>query len=110
MNLLASSQKKRGSSAEEAVDLLREKAHKLESAEDLSPLLDRIGESRIVMLGEASHGTHEYYTWRSLISRRLILEKNFNFIAVEGDWPDVYSLNRYIKNYTTEGGTAMDII
>jgi len=51
------------------------------------------------MLGEATHGTHEYYTWRTAISKRLIEEKDFNFIAVEGDWPDCYRLNRYIKGY-----------
>jgi erythromycin esterase-like protein len=54
----------------------------------LQPLFDRIGDARIVMLGEASHGTHEYYTWRTHISKRLVEEKGFNFIAVEGDWRD----------------------
>jgi erythromycin esterase len=71
---------------------------------DLDPLLELIGEARYVLLGEASHGTHEYYTWRTHISKRLIAEKGFNFIAVEGDWPDCYRLNRYIKGYD-EGGT-----
>lgn len=70
---------------------------------DLQPLFDRIGDARIVMLGEASHGTHEYYTWRSYISQKLIEEKGFNFIAVEGDWPDCYRLNRYIKGYPESG-------
>lgn len=66
---------------------------------DLDPLLERIGDARCVMLGEATHGTHEYYTWRTAISKRLIAEKGFNFIAVEGDWPDCYRLNRWIKGY-----------
>lgn len=71
----------------------------LHSSKDLDPLLERVGDSKIVMLGEASHGTHEYYTWRSAITRRLIKEKGFNLIAVEGDWPDCYRLNRYIRGY-----------
>ncbi|HEX2773116.1 MAG TPA: erythromycin esterase family protein [Micromonosporaceae bacterium] len=55
---------------------------------DLDVLLDRVGDARVVMLGEATHGTHEFYTWRAAISRRLIEEKGFSFVAVEGDWPD----------------------
>ena len=65
--------------------------------EDLDPLLERIGDARYVLLGEASHGTHEYYLWRARISRRLIEEKGFRFIAVEGDWPDCYRVNRFIR-------------
>ena len=58
---------------------------------DLDPLLDRIGDARVVLLGEAPHGTHEFYTWRDRITRRLITEKGFGFMAVEGDWPDCSS-------------------
>lgn len=64
--------------------------------EDL--LVKEVGEAQVVMLGEASHGTKEYYLWRNRISMRLLEEKNFNFIAVEGDWPDCYQINKYIKN------------
>jgi erythromycin esterase len=78
---------------------IKKQAHPLEEPADLDPLLQRIGDARIVMLGEASHGTHEYYTWRSHITKRLIAEKGFNFIVVEGDWPDCYHLNRYIKGH-----------
>jgi erythromycin esterase-like protein len=85
-----------------AANLLRERSRPLQSPTDLDPLLERIGDARVVMLGEASHGTHEYYTWRSHISRRLITEKGFSFIAVEGDWPDCYQLNQYIKGATQE--------
>ena len=66
----------------------------LTDAKSLDPLLERIGEARIVMLGEASHGTHEYYAWRAAISKRLIEEKGFGFIAVEGDWPDCMAVTR----------------
>lgn len=85
---------------DKAASYLQDKSHPLHGVADLNPLMERIGDARIVMLGEASHGTHEYYTWRSHISKRLIQEKGFNFIAVEGDWPDCYKVNRYIKNYT----------
>ena len=73
--------------------------HKLQTSADLDPLIDRIGDSKYVLLGEASHGMHEYYTWRAQISKRLIEEKGFSFIAVEGDWPDCYKINRWIKDY-----------
>jgi erythromycin esterase-like protein len=68
----------------------------LEEMGDLDPLMERIGDARYVLLGEASHGTHEYYFWRARISRRLIEEKDFRFIAVEGDWPDCFRVNRFI--------------
>jgi erythromycin esterase len=69
----------------------------LGDAADLDPLLERIGDAHYVLLGEASHGTHEYYLWRARMSRRLIEEKGFRFIAVEGDWPDCYRVNRYVQ-------------
>ncbi|TBW28495.1 erythromycin esterase family protein [Gramella sp. KN1008] len=72
--------------------------HPLHSKNDLDPLLERIGDAQYVLLGEASHGTHEYYTWRAQISKRLIEEKGFSFIAVEGDWPDCFKINKWIKN------------
>jgi erythromycin esterase len=89
---------------------LADVSHKLTDAKDLDPLLNAIGDARIVMLGEASHGTHEYYTWRMQLSRRLMEEKGFNFISVEGDWPDCYGINRYVKNYPDSGSTAEEVI
>jgi erythromycin esterase-like protein len=68
----------------------------LREARDLDSLLGRIGDARYVLLGEASHGTHEYYQWRARNSRRLIEEKDFRFIAVEGDWPDCFRVNWFI--------------
>ena len=83
----------------EIVALLNKAATPLESTADLDPLIDYIGDSKYVLLGEASHGTHEYYTWRAKITQRLNKEKGFSFVAVEGDWPDCYRLNRYAKGY-----------
>ena len=82
----------------------------LENADDLDPLLDRIGDSKYVLLGEASHGTHEYYTWRAEISKRLIKEKGFSFVAVEGDWPDCYKINRWIKDLPNSGDSIEEVL
>lgn len=71
----------------------------LSTSKDLDGLMSQIGDSQYVLLGEASHGTHEYYTWRAAITKRLIEEKGFSVIAVEGDWPDCYKINRYIKRF-----------
>src|SRR5258708_5226881 len=89
---------------------IRSLARPLRAAGDLDPLLDRIGTARFVLLGEASHGTAEYYTWRTEISRRLIAEKGFSFIAVEGDWPDCYQVNRYIKGLPNSGDNAREVL
>lgn len=96
-------------SEREAIALLKKHAVHLNDTNDLDALMDLIGDARIVMLGEASHGTHEYYTWRSGISKRLIREKGFNFIAVEGDWPDCYRINRYIKHYKDAHQNAVEV-
>ena len=84
--------------------------HRLTKAKDLDALLDDIGNRKVVMLGEASHGTHEFYTWRTAISKRLIEEKGFSFIAVEGDWPDCYRINRYVKAYADASGDALSVM
>lgn len=82
----------------------------LKTAQDLTPLIEDIRDANVVMLGEASHGTHEYYTWRTEISKRLIQEKGFSFIAVEGDWPDCYKINRFVKGYKDAGDNIRDVL
>jgi erythromycin esterase-like protein len=77
---------------------------------DLDALLEQIGDARYVLLGEASHGTSEYYEWRAAISQRLIREKGFSFIAVEGDWPDCYRVNRYVKGFLDGGSDAREVL
>lgn len=72
--------------------------------------MNRIGDAHFVLLGEASHGTHEYYTWRTAITKKLIEEKGFNIIAVEGDWPDCYKLNRFIKGFDHQDKDVSDIL
>ena len=69
---------------------------------DISPLLDRIGDSKIVLLGESTHGTAEFYEMRARITRELIEQKEFTIVALEADWPDGEMLDRYIKGITTD--------
>jgi erythromycin esterase-like protein len=71
------------------------------AATDYDALLELIGDARFVLLGEATHGTHEFYEQRALITQRLITEKGFTAVAVEADWPDAYRVNRYVR---AEGG------
>jgi erythromycin esterase-like protein len=78
-------------------DSVRSLARQLRDPADLDPLLERIGDARVVAVGEASHGTHEYYAWRAALTRRLIEERGFSFVAVEGDWPDCYRVNRSVR-------------
>lgn len=73
-------------------------------------MFKQIEGKHLVMLGEASHGTHEYYTWRTSISKKLIQDEGFNFIAVEGDWPDCYLINRYVKGYRDAGENITDVL
>src|SRR5438552_16495723 len=80
--------------------------HKLEKPIDLDPLFVKTGKDNIryVLLGESSHGTSEFYSWRTEITKRLIAEQKFSFIAVEGDWPDCYNVNRYVKGMSKSEG------
>ena len=84
--------------------------HTLADSTSLTSLIDDLDDRVIVMLGEASHGTHEYYTWRTALSKRLITEKGFRFIAVEGDWPDCYRINRYVKGSKDAGDDIRSIL
>lgn len=90
---------------------IRAAARPLEAPEDLDGLLDRIADARYVLLGEASHGTAEYYRWRAVITRRLIAERSFGLVAVEGDWPDCWRLNRWVKGAPdAPAGTPREVL
>lgn len=65
--------------------------------ESMPELIEKIGDAQIVLLGEASHGTHEFYAIRAQISKELIEKKGFTAIAIEGDWPDAYKVHRFIQ-------------
>ena len=68
-----------------------------EATPNYDRLIERIGDARLVLIGEASHGTHEFYRDRALITQQLIADKGFNAVAVEADWPDAYRVNRYVR-------------
>jgi erythromycin esterase-like protein len=68
--------------------------------EEYDELLAEIGDARIVLIGEASHGTHDFYRERARITRRLIEEKRFAAVAVEGDWPDAFRVHRYVTGHS----------
>jgi erythromycin esterase-like protein len=76
---------------------LREAARPILDADPHDGLIEAIGDVRVVMLGEASHGTHEFYAERARITQRLIVEKGFHAVAVEADWPDAYRVNRFVR-------------
>ncbi len=85
------------------IDAVRESAHPLkDSPQDYDPLMDLIGDSRFVLIGEASHGTHEFYRERAEITKRLIQEKGFTAVAIEADWPDAYRINRYVRGISDD--------
>ena len=95
------------STLEEAV---KKFALPFKSNNDLTPLIDAIGDAKIVLLGEASHGTSEFYTVRAELSKRLIEEKGFSIIAVEGDWPSSQHVNRYIKGYGDDRKNTREVL
>src|ERR1700716_3702756 len=81
-----------------ATDDLGRLAHAFRgAATDYRPLLDLVGDASFVLLGEGSHGTHDFYHERAEITKRLITEKGFSAVAVEADWPDAYRVNRYVR-------------
>lgn len=100
---------RRGRAAGVAGDVLGA-ALPLEYADDLDPLLDRIGDARCVLIGAASHGTHEYCAWRAALTRRLVGERGFAFVAVEGDWPDGRRVGRSVALAPGAPGDPRDVL
>jgi len=81
-----------------SVEVVRQAAHPITgAASDYDPLLALVGDARFVLLGEQTHGTHEFYRERARITQRLITEKGFTAVAIEGDWPDAYRVNAYVR-------------
>src|SRR5512144_527935 len=93
-----------------ASQAVRGAAHPLVgAAEDYDPLLELVGDARFVLLGEASHGTHEFYRERAQITKRLIREKGFCAVAVEADWPDAYRVNHFARG-ASDDADAVDAL
>jgi erythromycin esterase-like protein len=91
------------STADSVAAALARAAHEITGApHDYDALLDVVGSRRFVLIGEASHGTHEFYRERARITRRLIDEHGFTVVAVEADWPDAYRANRYVMGLSDD--------
>src|SRR5437773_2008113 len=91
------------------VRLLQAAVHPLSGIKgDFDSLVDLAGDAVFVLLGEASHGTHDFYSTRTEITRRLIKEKGFQAVAVEADWPDAYRVDQYVRgsHFSRDRGTA----
>jgi erythromycin esterase-like protein/adenine/guanine phosphoribosyltransferase-like PRPP-binding protein len=85
------------------ISVIRRRAIELTGgAHDYDSLIAAVGDARVVMIGEATHGTHEFYQERAVVTRRLIEEKGFAGVAVEADWPDAYRVNRYVRGAGTD--------
>ena len=84
----------------DVTDAVRQYAKPLpapERADEFGAFFAHLGDARVVLLGEATHGTHEFYSARAAISREFIQHHGFNIVAVEADWPDAASLDRYVR-------------
>src|SRR5258705_719464 len=91
----------------DALEAIRHAALWFTPSEDgLSPLLDLIGDARLVLIGEATHGTEEFYRIRANLTSALIRTKQFNLVAAEADWPDAYRANRWGRQASRETGAA----
>src|SRR5438045_59754 len=88
-------------------EFVREIAQPLSGgAKEYDGLLQLIGDARVVLLGEASHGTHEFYFERAAITKRLVAEKNFTVLAIEADWPDASRVHRYLRGANADANSA----
>ena len=75
-------------------------------ARDYDSLLEIIGDARFVLIGEASHGTHEFYAERAAITRRLIEERGFGGVCIEGYWPDAYRVDCYVRGESDDADAS----
>ncbi|MFJ8246838.1 erythromycin esterase family protein [Peribacillus asahii] len=92
------------------IDEIKNYAVKFSSPTELQPLINAASRAKYVLLGEASHGTSEFYTIRTELTKQLIQEHQFSFVAVEGDWPACYEVNRYVKGLAPEYQSAEDVL
>jgi erythromycin esterase-like protein len=85
------------------VSVVKREARRYElTADGMSALLDGIGGAQLVLIGEATHGTHEFYRTRAELTKALIVQKHFNLVAVEADWPDAYRVNHWVRHASEE--------
>src|SRR5687767_1976846 len=102
MARLSWKQSENDASVKEAVDLVREHGEALPpiaDEQDFGAMFDRFADARVVLLGEATHGTAEFYRARAAITRRLIEQHGFSIVAVEADWPDAARVDAYARHF-----------
>ncbi len=92
------------------IEDIRNESIRFHSKQDLQAIIDEIGDRKVVLLGEASHGTSEFYTIRAELTKMLIKQKGFNVIGVEGDWPSCFQVNRFIKGYDQDYRSSRDVL
>src|SRR5258705_5046292 len=86
------------------ISTIRQKAVAFDGTSDVpDAVIDLVGDAQFVLIGEASHGTHEFYKFRAEITKRLIAESGFSAIAAEADFPDAYRVNRYVSGSGRDG-------
>ena len=103
MRSLRTRRETRGQLAEAAIAAAMHPVRR--AASDYDALLGSIGDARLVLIGEASHGTHEFYAERAAITKRLVLEKDFDAVCIEGDWPDAYRVGCWLKGQSDDGSS-----
>jgi len=94
----------------DAVAEIRAAARPLADPADLEPVVQAARERRVVCIGEASHGTHEFYVWRAELTRRLIEDDGLRFVAVEGDWPDCWRVDQWVRGQGDPDLRAVDVL
>jgi erythromycin esterase-like protein len=107
MGRLSWKQNENEASIKEAVDLVREQGEPLPPISDeqtFGAMFDRFADAKVVLLGEATHGTSEFYRARAAITRRLVEHHGFNIVAVEADWPDASRIDAYIRHRAVPAG------
>jgi len=92
------------------IQAIKDYSKPIHESEDLDSLINEISNHQFVLLGESSHGTSEFYTMRAELSKKLIKEKGFTYLAVEGDWPACQQVNRYIKGIDKQSSHARDVL
>src|SRR5688500_6919887 len=90
----------------EVPEAIKAIARPLHGEQDIDRLVDLVAHKRIVMIGEATHGTHEFYDYRAALSRRLIQHHGFAAVAIEGDWPDALRVDHYVRGHATDDDSA----
>ena len=90
--------------------IIRAAACPLPGAKHYDRIVSWLGDASIVLMGESTHGTHDFYAARAALTRRLIEERDFSAVAIEGDWPDAYRVNRYVQGQATEARSPEGVL